>query len=327
MDGAGWDHVTTFGYRPHDRLSRWTAWAQRVFGGMHVEPGDRQGFAAEASCTDFGPACLTVMDFTPAHAVKCRPDTGNAADDALVFSLPQYGSFTYFDEGRGPVRVGPGDIYIRDLSRPWSLSTEGRSGLITLRLPFAALAERFEDPQGLAGQRVAGDRPEAACLGGVLRSTLAMLESGPGRAQREVLARTILDALQLLDPGPCAGPGGRPAPADQVILRRRAVLEIARNLGDPELGPAGVARALGVGPHHLQRAFQGAGQTLQGVILDQRLDRAATILRDARGTGRPRITTLAMELGFNDPAYFSRAFRRRFGAAPSRFPPGRPPTR
>jgi AraC-like DNA-binding protein len=55
------------------------------------------------------------------------------------------------------------------------------------------------------------------------------------------------------------------------------------------------------------------GTTPSAYILERRLARAAERLGAAHEAS---ITEIAFELGFNDSAYFARAFRQRFGVSP-----------
>lgn len=307
-----WDHVTTVGFRPRDGLRRWMDWGRRDFSGLQVRPSDPAAFAGHAARMDFGPAMLSVMNFSPAQAVNCLPDEGPEIDDAIVFSLPQTGRFAYAVDDGAPVELGQGDIFVRDLTRPWATATRGDSELITLRVPFRECVARFGDPSVLAGRLFRGTQPEVACVGGVVRSAMTLLKTRPSVDQRNILARTVMDALDLLTGGSI--PSLR---SEEISLHRQALLHITRHLSDPELSSSGVARALDVGPRSLQRAFRGRGTTVQSTILDLRLARAARVLRDTRAT--VEITGLAMSLGFNDMAYFSRAFTARYGTPPSRF--------
>ena len=55
---------------------------------------------------------------------------------------------------------------------------------------------------------------------------------------------------------------------------------------------------------------------LPASVLEQRLVRAARLLRDPRHLAR-KVSDIAYLAGFNDMSYFHRAFRRRFGMTPS----------
>lgn len=313
MTTTAWEYFSTAGHSPRTRLAQWTNWGQRAFGSISVHPNDFQGFSGEAARIALGPIVLSVMNFTAADAANPAPEDAPDPEDAIVFSLPQSGSFRYMDGPDTPVEVETGDIYVRDLSRPWALSTRGQVGLVTLRVPFCEFAERLGDPGALVGRRLSGKLAEVACVTGVMRSALNLLEGGAGEPQRAILADTVLDALRLLQTGHPGTDGAR-----DLSLRRKAFLHITGNLGDPDLSPASVARALGVGPRTLQRAFHGSGDTVQGVILDQRLSRAADALRTRANPSRAGVTQIAMTLGFNDAAYFSRAFSRKYGHPPSK---------
>jgi AraC-like DNA-binding protein len=70
-------------------------------------------------------------------------------------------------------------------------------------------------------------------------------------------------------------------------------------------------RALGVSARYLQMVFAAVGTTPSRVLIGRRLDAAAARLR--RRDQPCSVTDVALECGFNDLSYFSRAFRRRFG--------------
>ena len=73
------------------------------------------------------------------------------------------------------------------------------------------------------------------------------------------------------------------------------------------------AQRLGVSRRHLDALFARSGRTVSRAIRDCRLQRVAAQLRSParHPTG---IAELGYSLGFQDPAHFARAFRRRFGA-------------
>jgi AraC-like DNA-binding protein len=56
---------------------------------------------------------------------------------------------------------------------------------------------------------------------------------------------------------------------------------------------------------------QPAGQLMRSL----RLQRAADLLKQKAGT----VSEICYQLDFNDPAYFSRAFKKQFGCSPSEF--------
>ena len=74
-----------------------------------------------------------------------------------------------------------------------------------------------------------------------------------------------------------------------------------------------------VSPKYLSRVYrEKRGITLAGLISETRLEAAKRLL------GRPgdecgNISQIAFAVGYNDPLYFSRVFRKRFGLPPGEF--------
>ena len=76
-----------------------------------------------------------------------------------------------------------------------------------------------------------------------------------------------------------------------------------------------LADRLGYSRSHLSRKFhQEALVSLHEEIQDEKLRRGYEILR--HGRSRVSIRALSQQLGFGDPAYFSRIFREKFGHNP-----------
>jgi AraC-like DNA-binding protein len=112
-----------------------------------------------------------------------------------------------------------------------------------------------------------------------------------------------------------AAPAASSAPTQAAAELAEAVrLTLARRLGE-RLTLADLGRAVGVSPFHLARRFRAAtGSSIHQYRLELRLREALARLRDGAGD----LTALALDLGFADHAHFTNAFRRRWGAAPSR---------
>ncbi len=81
------------------------------------------------------------------------------------------------------------------------------------------------------------------------------------------------------------------------------------------------AGAVSVSGRHLERVFaQVCGVSPMAYFTDLRLGHAALLLRS---TSKP-IAQIAEESGFADPAYFTRAFRKKYGASPRQSRQGLP---
>jgi len=96
-------------------------------------------------------------------------------------------------------------------------------------------------------------------------------------------------------------------------LLRTAQAFVDSHLTQSDLSSTHIANALGVSVRTVQSLFASISCTPSLYIQNRRLGLAADRLHTDPATP---ITVLAFELGFNDSAYFSRCFHKRFGVSP-----------
>lgn len=78
----------------------------------------------------------------------------------------------------------------------------------------------------------------------------------------------------------------------------------------------GIAEALRVSPFYLSRVFSRESDvSLFGYLTAVRLGKARQLLREER----LNVSEVAYRVGYEDPNYFSKVFRRVYGCSPSRF--------
>jgi AraC-like DNA-binding protein len=83
-----------------------------------------------------------------------------------------------------------------------------------------------------------------------------------------------------------------------------------------------IAMALGVNPYHLSHVFSRESHfTLTSYLIRCRMERAAELLRTQPLT----VHEVAYAVGFDDPGYFGKVFRRHYGVTPLQFRQGRHP--
>ena len=92
--------------------------------------------------------------------------------------------------------------------------------------------------------------------------------------------------------------------------------DVIGHLGDPDLHVAAVAVRHGVTPRYVQKLFEADGTTFSQFLLDQRLAHVRRMLSGAQSADH-NISAIAFAAGFGDLSHFNRAFRRRYGEAPS----------
>lgn len=128
----------------------------------------------------------------------------------------------------------------------------------------------------------------------------------------------------------CAVAGGGPEPINRDPLVRQVCERILADLADPP-DLASLARSVGLSPSRLAHRFTAVVGVSPGVWRERHQLRWACQLLDATDH---TVAAVASAVGFSDPFYFSKRFRRFSGRTPSawrnrsgpaQLPPGRGP--
>ncbi len=103
--------------------------------------------------------------------------------------------------------------------------------------------------------------------------------------------------------------------ADQVFLQK-AIEKIENHFGDFQFSVEHLAEHLNMSISQLNRKLNALiGQPSGQLIRSLRLQRAADLLKQNSAS----VSEICYNLGFNDHAYFSRAFKKQFGCSPSAY--------
>ena len=92
--------------------------------------------------------------------------------------------------------------------------------------------------------------------------------------------------------------------------------DIARTFQEGDVSAEALARRHHISPRYIYKLFERDGTTLSQFVADLRLARVYRMLGDLRYAGMT-IGALAYSVGFTDLSTFNRAFRRRYGIAPT----------
>jgi len=99
------------------------------------------------------------------------------------------------------------------------------------------------------------------------------------------------------------------------VMINNAKVYILGNLGKPIMLPD-IAAHLGISACHLSHVFSAESEfTLSSYLVNARMKMAAKLLADPAR----RVSEAAYAVGFEDPNYFSKAFRRHFGCSPEKY--------
>lgn len=183
-----------------------------------------------------------------------------------------------------------------------------------------SLAEALLDDPRLApfaaGSALRGGRVRPVLLGEVALADalLATLHSRGPDASSATLA-TLAMLLALVDEAAARAQSGEGPPDRRLALVRRFTALLDQHYG-AQWGVAEYARELGTTPQTLTRACRQVTGKPPGELALDRLLREAMRALTFTAAG---VAQIAQDLGFADPAYFSRFFKARTGIEPSRF--------
>jgi AraC family transcriptional regulator, positive regulator of tynA and feaB len=295
------------------RLDYWNDLTSQTFGPMVIDAPDREAFDAEMAGAPVGEGDL-VSTWSAPSTLECKPGAVSAgAAETLNIGVISSGLTLSRQDGK-VWQMRPGDFCLVDPARPFRLSLEGASQLLTLRLPKAKLVERLGDIDHIAGVRVSGSAGPGAALSSLIRGLWPAAVRAGSEGWGPGLIEVVLSLVELV----YKSPGVRTDTADSVLDVRtaQAKMYIERHLREPDLTARSIASHLGVSPRYVQLLFAPLGVTPSAYILSRRLQLAAAQIRRER---RERVCDIAYEVGFTDLSYFCRVFRRCFGQTPREY--------
>ncbi|HEX7710733.1 MAG TPA: helix-turn-helix domain-containing protein [Sphingomonadaceae bacterium] len=300
----GIQSFATEGLPPSQRLRYWNDITEQVFGGTYVnaEEGSFHGTMLAWRIGQLG-----LLRPSASHSFVGRKRT-ERSEEYIILHL--------FSRGRGRHRqrgdeadLGPGDFILSAIEHDYQFELHPHE-LSVVEFPKAPLLERLPNLEDNLCRRVDGSTPTARILHDFLLSLWRNGESPAAEPDwQHGVAQVFYDLLALA----VRHQDGSEAGERRSRLRERIDAFIESRLADPELRTQDIAAEFGLSERSIQHLFALAGSTPSAYILERRLRTAADRLRAQPCAS---ITEVAFDSGFNDSAYFSRCFRRRFSVAP-----------
>lgn len=223
-------------------------------------------------------------------------------------------------KGRGTLRADERATELADdtlavlgMDMNWRVGFHGDFDAVLLQLPRAPLASRLGrvavGPPVVLGHTFAALAARPVMR--MLASSLDILEQADLSTGELTVTEFVASALLVESRAPNTG-----MTEVQALHFRRVAAAIDRNLSDPDLTPADIARQEGMSVRYLQRLFQLRDDNFSAYLRAQRLERCRADLVDPNHA-QESIAAIGMRWGFRDQAYFSRAFSAAYGISPS----------
>ena len=214
------------------------------------------------------------------------------------------------DSGLGSAQAG--DIVLLNDGRPYTAEVEGDTEMLHLRVPQTLLRAIFPGADAATATPVDGLAGSAAMVRPLLHHIMNTADSTSPAAQQHLTTAVIeLVAASLVQKTSLS----TDAPMRAAHLAR-ARDHIERHLGDPDLSPEVIARAVYISERHLHALFRDSGTSVTRYLMGRRLDRAHRELADPRQAHIP-IADIASQVGFKCPKHFTKTFKAKFGLSPS----------
>ncbi|MGC9496403.1 helix-turn-helix domain-containing protein [Streptomyces sp. WG7] len=278
-----------------------------------------EDFPARASVLDLGSVRVAAFDTPPGHIKRTRVDIQRADPGTYQLTFVS-GSPLWVSQQRQDSGLVLDDMVLFDISYPFegAVPDKGRHAqVVIVQLPREELPLPLDKVHRLLAQPLSA----RTGMGAILARFMTTLDTyGPDCDPRDLsrLGSTVLD-LAGACLAQCLGAyDDLPAETRQQAVLARVNAFIDHNLGDPDLGPSGIAEHHHISVRSLHTLFQQQGETVAASIRRRRLERCYADLTDRR-LQRHSISAIAARWGFLRPADFSRAFRAAYGVAPREF--------
>lgn len=294
---------------PDRRANAWANAAPGIFPGLAVSAMDADPAIGSIQHRRVGQGALFAIESAPAE-VRYVPDPANAAQQFLTMMLQISGTTSAHQHDRR-CELSGGDLCFIDERHPFRLVGAECSTLLLLRMPRAAVMSRFPEMKHLVGTALRGHDPGTSLLSGTVLHLLRVAHD-LHEPQQTAAMNGIIHLL--------GATSGLTMELGDLHWRVRTALDfIELNLATAGLSAEQVAEAQRISRRRLDQLMREAlGQSITGQIWTSRLQRAADDLQDPRRAGTS-ISQIAFANGFEDPAHFARAFKRRFELTPGQW--------
>jgi AraC-like DNA-binding protein len=202
----------------------------------------------------------------------------------------------------------PGDIALFENTSSFKITHNNISEVICLLVPRPRIEQRFPNCPHNVSLQIDGNSTNGSLLSDALVSAFENAYQLQA-SQKAIVLRSLLELVGLLLETETPN-------RDQKRIQK-AVRYIESNFSDSHLDANKVAEHTAVSRRHLDSLFlDELGESVSASIWNFRLQNAAEILSSPSKQNQS-ITEICYNVGFGDPAHFSRSFKKQFGISPA----------
>jgi AraC-like DNA-binding protein len=297
--------------RPAERFDLWRSTALLRTQPRLLDRTQLESFQGSAQRLVSSAGAFTEIRSSPLELERTYAQCAQDGCDDIHLALVEEGEIITVGDEEQVVRAG--GIRLTDFTQPGTVRWESPHRSLRLYIPRDAVAATLGTDPGFLHQRTLSSNGLAPMLASQLRSLASLAPNASNPTRATALRATIELALTTI-----AAEFGRVARASETCsdgLFAAVNRYIQQELGSPNLTPAVIASRVGCSRAHLYRLFARYGLSVADYIREARLQRSLVELQNA-GATRETIAALAFRCGFENPVYFARLFKQRFGRTP-----------
>jgi two-component system response regulator YesN len=164
----------------------------------------------------------------------------------------------------------------------------------------------------------------AAAVTGSIASRLSGIRDSFAAAEKIIKAARTIEGSVIIDIGDTAQTaidssehqhkGALPSKYSRIISQAKEY--VTENFCDPDISLIGTAKFVGMSPAHFSTIFaQSTGTSFINYLTAMRVNRAKEMLENSD----MKLSAIAMEIGYNEPNYFSHVFKKVEGITPKEY--------
>ncbi|MCP1635580.1 helix-turn-helix domain-containing protein [Kerstersia gyiorum] len=302
--------ISTNTLPPSQRLDYWESYNASMLVGLKCSAFSDDGLLATQRNLMMGDIRLAEIQANE-HVIERTPQMVRRHPKDSVFASLILESNAFFYQGSSCTQLEPGDLILYDTRHAYLFGFTGSMRQFLLDTPADWFYQSCSHSSLTRPLHVPGGSGPGRVLNAALRRLAAGTFAEPASTSADQMHQQAGELLRSL----LAGDTGNSSALRATYLQA-ARSHIDSQLDDHTLDAERVAGAAGITLRHLNRLLEPEGRTVSQLILERRLDRAASLLR-RRDMQRYSIAEISWRCSFSSPAHFARTFRARHALTPT----------
>lgn len=284
----------------------------REYANVDITPPKKEYLFNEMNIYPWQNLQLSVIHSNAITIQRLPQEPSAVIQDAYFGVILLSGEYQLEQSGR-EVFLKPGDITIYDATRPHRIHCPSNFSKLIISIPRGVMHNRLPGVEHCTAHKVHGGMGLGAIASNFVQS-IAREANQMTANDFEATAEQSLDLFVL------ALNSIRPANLNhsrsKSLSLRRVKDFVERQLDNPDLNTETVVQGTGLSARYINELFHDENTSLMRHVWQRRLMRCHHDLTSSQYTGRS-VSETALRWGFNDFPHFSRAFKSKYGLAPS----------